>query len=347
MSQIGAANRENVIAVFFCLLVLPSVTRLRCRCLTMSTTQKSHVQEILLTHMSIPIELLEEILRWGWFSPMYIQERNAFMASVALVSKTWLKIFIRITCKYLYIPSTPCLAHDQEFTIGRIFHKLLPDISPSQLCQTVTRQIPLLSKTTKVIRYIEGNLIQDMLSTFHGLSLVPNLRSLAVEYHPTFLGKPFFASIVQLHLEYTFASDCPRWFIDALLAKRNLALKYLPWTLPFLEHISTPVTEDPTESIIKVLDRCPHLRLTEEFTIGVHILSSSRLVPENCFIFHGAMPSLEACIVDYHDFGQPKTIRGSVPALVLNKDDEVCEKSTDLSNMSRNVHVFCHWRDAL
>ena len=319
----------------------------------MCTTQKNqmrHVQETLLTHIvSIPVELLEEILRWGWFSLMFIQERNAFMTSVALVSKTWLKIIIRITCRDFYILSTPCLAHDREFTIGRspIFHKLLPDVPPSQLCQTITRQIPLLSKTNRDARCIEGYLIQDMLSTFHGLSLMPNLRSLAVEHHhPTFWGKPFFpifASIVQLHLEYTFASDCPHWFIDALLAKRNSTLKYTPWTLPSLEHISTPVTEDPTKSIINVLDRCPHLRLAEErFTIRVHILSSSRLVPKNCFIFHGAMPSHDACVVDYHDFGLPKTIRGSVPALVFKKDDGVCEPSIDLSNMFRNVHVFCH-----
>jgi hypothetical protein len=211
----------------------------------------------------------------------------------------------------------------------------------------------VLSKTARDARYIEGNSIQDMLSTFHGLSLMPNLRSLAVEYfHSTFLGEPFYpfrASVVQLQLEYTFESDCPRWLIDALLANLHSASKHLPWALPYLEHISTPVTEDPTKSIIKVLDRCPHLRLAEErFTISVHILSSSQLVPENCFIFHGAMPSFNACVVDYHDFGPPKTIRGSAPALILRKDDDdrVCESSIDLSNMFRNVHVFCHGQDA-
>ena len=305
--------------------------------------------------MSIPTELLEEILRWGWFSLMFIRERNAFVTSVALVSKTWLKTLTRITHRDIYIPATPYLADSREFTTtGRspISHKLLLDVPPSQLCQTITRQIQVLSvSSTKTrARYIERKLAQDMLSTFHGLSLVPNLRSLAVEYHhPNFWGEkifPFRASIVQLHLEYTFGSDCPPWLVDSLLANRycSTTLKHPPWELPYLEHISTPVTEDPTKSIIKVLDRCPHLRLVEErFTIRVHILSSSRLVPENCCIFHGAMPSLEACVVDYHDFGPPKAIRGSAPALVLMKDDEACEPSIDLSNMFRNVHVFCEW----
>ena len=302
------------------------------------------VQETLLTHISIPTELLEEILRWGWFSLMLIQERNAFMTSVALVSKTWLKILIRITYRDIYIPSTLYLAHGREFTtIGQspIFHKLLPDVPPSQLCQTVTRQILVLSNSTRSARYIE-----DMLFMFHGLSLMPNLRSLAVDYHhPNFCEKspfPFCASIVQFHLEYTFASDCPRWLVETLLTNRCYStLRHLPWNLPDLEHISTPVTEDPTKSIIKVLDRCPHLRLAEErFTIRVHILSSSRLVPENCFIFHGAMPSFDASVMDYHDFGRPKTIRGSAPVLVLMKDDEVCEPSIDLSNTFRNVHIF-------
>lgn len=318
------------------------------------TTQKNQMRQTLLTHISIPIELLEEILRWGWFSLMSSRERIAFMASVALVSKTWLKILIRITCRDIYIYSTS-YPHDREFTIGRspIFHKLLPDVSPSQLCQTITRQIPVLSKPARGALYIEGNLIQDMLSTFRGLSLMPNLRSLAVEYyHPTSCRKPFFpfcASIVQLHLEYTFASDCPRWLIETLLANRHSTSKHHPWALPYLEHISTPVTEDPTKSITEVLDRCPHLRLAEErFTIRVHILFSSQLVPENCFIFHGAMPSFDACVVDYHDFGPPKTIRGSAPVLVLMKDDDrVCEPSIDLSNMFRNVHVFCHDKRSL
>jgi hypothetical protein len=62
-------------------------------------------------------------------------------------------------------------------------------------------------------------------------------------------------------------------------------------------------------------------------------------------IFHGAMQSFDACVVDYHDFGPPKTIRGSAPILVLmnDDDDKVGELFTDLSNMFRNVHVFCHW----
>jgi hypothetical protein len=275
---------------------------------------------------------------------MLIQERNAFMTSVALLAKTWLKVLIRITCRDIYIPFT---SHDREFTIRRspIFRKFLLDVSPSQLCQTITRQIPWSFRAEK-------HSIQDMLLTFHELSLMPNLRSLAVEYHheyhPTFWGEPFFpffcASIVQLHLEYTFASDCPRWLVDALLANRYHSSKHLAWELPGLEHISTPVTEDPTESIIKVLDRCPHLRLAEETpTIRVHILSSSRLVPKNCFIFHGAMPFFDACVVDYHDFGQPKTIRGGAPVLVLTKENEVCEPSIDLTNMFRNVHIFYDW----
>ena len=313
-------------------------------------TEKSqmHVQDTLSHISSIPTELLEEILRWGWFSLMFMQERNAFMTSVALVSKTWLKLLIRITCRDIYIPSTSYLDHDREFTTIRrspIFHKLLPDVSPSQLCQTITRQISL--KELRNARYIEGKSIKDMLSTFHGLSLLPNLRSLAVEYHHhlTSWGKhffPFCATIVQLHLEYTFPADCPRWIIEALLTERHYSTIKRPWDLPFLEHISTPVTEDPTNSIINVLDHCPHLLLAEEsFTIRVHILSSSRLVPENCSIFHGAMPSFDLCVVDYHDFGQPKTIRGSAPVLVLRKDDKVCEPSIDLSNMFRNVHIFC------
>ena len=277
-----------------------------------------------------------------------MHERIAFMTPVALVSKTWLKILIRITCRDIYyIHSTPSdhPTHDREFTIRRspIFHEFLPDISPSQLCHTITRLTPQSD------RYLQGLRIKDILSTFHDLSsLMPNLRSLAVEYYnvpfwrnPSF---PFCAPIVQLHLEYTFESNCPRWLIDALLANNRHSTsrkKYLPSSLPYLEHISTPVTEDSTTSIIKVLDRCPYLRLAEEgFTICVRILFSSQLVPENCVIFHGAMPSFDACVVDYHDFG-PKAIRGSAPALVLMKDDDrVCETSIDLSNMFRNVHIF-------
>lgn len=265
-----------------------------------------------------------------------------FMTSVALVSKTWLKVLIRITCRDLYCIPTPRLAHDREFTIGRspIFHELSHDVSPSQLCHTITQLSPALDITPR--RCSQRKEILNILSTFHGLSFKPNLRSLTVEYHSSFWRNPSFP-IIQLHMEYTFPSDCPRWLIDALLVNdRHSRSKHLPWALPYLEHTSTPVTEDPTTSIMKVLDRCSHLRLAEErFTIRVHILSSSRLVPENCIIFHGAMQSFDACVVDYLDFG-PKKIRGSVPILVLMKDenDRLCEPSTDLSNMFRNVHIF-------
>ena len=308
-----------------------------------------HVQETLLAHISpLPIELHEEILRWGWFSRMTMHERIAFMTPVALVSKTWLKILIRITCRdiyYIHSTSSDCLTHEREFTIrlSPIFHEFLPDVSPSQLCHTITRLTPQSD------RYFRGFIIKDVLSTFHNLSwIMPNLRSLAVEYYnaPSWrnLSLLFCAPIVQLRLEYTFESDCPCWLIDALLANdRHLTSrkKFLPSSLPYLEHISTPVTEDSATSIIKVLDRCPYLRLAEEeFTIRVRILFSSRPVPENCVIFHGAMPSFDICVVDYHDFGR-KTIRGSAPVLVLMKDDDrICEPLIDLSNMSRSVHIF-------
>jgi hypothetical protein len=313
--------------------------------------QVRHVQE---TPSSIPIELLEEILRWGWFSLMSVQERIAFMTSVALVSKTWLTILIRISCRDVYIPSAPYLTHHREFTIRRspIFHKLSPDVSPSQLCHTITRQIIIpvsAGETTRYARlllfHFQRKSIQNMISMFRGLSSpMPNLRSLAVEYYPPTFGRRNSASIVQLHLEYTFASDCPRWLVDGLLASRHsrtTTSKHVPWALPFLEHVSTPVTEDPSTSIFKVLDRCPRLQIVEEkFTIRVHVLSSSRLVPENCVIFHGAMPSFDACVVDCDDLGSTM-VRGSAPALVLTNDnDRVCEPSIDLSNMFRNVHVY-------
>lgn len=304
-------------------------------------------QETLLKHISIPAELYEEILRWGWFSLMSIQERNAFKTCVALVSKTWLSVLIRITFRDIYIPSTPHWVLNREpTTIGHspIFHKLLPDVSLIQLCQTITRQISVLNTND---RYIDKKPIRDMLLTFHGLSFMPNLRSLAVEYHrseKSFFS--FYASIVQLHLEYTFASDFPCWLIEALLYDSGVVKHDFPWALPELEHISTPVTEDPSKSIIKVLDRCPHLRLVEEtFTFRVQILSSSRLVPKNCIIFHGSMPSFDACVVDYHHDTLPRrrTIRGSAPVLVVMKDDEVCEPSIDLSNTFRYVHIFHHF----
>lgn len=301
------------------------------------------------THISIPIELLEEILRCGWLSPQFMRERIAFMTSVALVSKTWLQILLRIIYRDVYIPSTPYLDHDRQFIVRQspLFHKFLPDVSPSQLCRTITQQIPVSNKTTRHGRlsHFRGKLVQNMLSTFHGLSLMPNLRTLAAEYYnPAFRENhtfPFCASIIQLHLEYTFGSDCPSWLVDALLASRQSTSNHFPWALPHLEHISASVNEDPT-SFVKVLDCCPHLRLAEEmFTVRVHILSSLR-VPENCIIFHGIMPSFDARVVNYHDFG-PKTVRGCAPVLVLMKDDDRdCEPSMDLSNMFRNVQVFVH-----
>lgn len=290
------------------------------------------------THTSIPVELLEEILRCRWLSPIFIQERIAFITSVALVSKTWLEALLRITSRDVYIP---CLAHYRQFTVGRspFFRKFLPDVSPSQLCRTVTQQIPLSNKITKHLRFIVSRRksTQNMLSTFHRLSLMPNLQTLTVEYYIGNHSFPFCASVGQLHLEYTFGSDCPLWLIDALLASRPHSSKHSPWALPRLEHISTPINEDPTTSIVQVLESCPHLQLAEErFTIQVHILSSSRRVPQNCTIFHGVIPSFRASVTNY-----PKIVKGSASVLIVIKDDDVvCEPSIDLTDMYRNVHVF-------
>ncbi|KAF8817534.1 hypothetical protein BYT27DRAFT_7074545 [Phlegmacium glaucopus] len=300
--------------------------------------------------MSIPIELLEEILRCGWLSPMFMQERIAFITSVALVSKLWLETLIRIISRDVYIPSTPY----RQFNVGRspFLHKFLPKLPPTQLCHTITQQIPLSRKTTKHGRLSslsKRKSIRELLSTFYGLPIMPNLRTLTVEHYNLAAGEnhsfPFRAPIVQLHLEYTFTSDCPCWLIDALLASRHSKSKHLPWTLPHLEHISTPVNEDPVTSIVKVLDSCPHLRLAEErFTIRVRVLSSSRHVLENCTIVHGVsvMPSFDGCDMNYHEFG-PRTIRASALALVLmTGGDRACGPLVDLANTFRNVHVFVH-----
>lgn len=292
--------------------------------------------------MSILIELLEEILRCGWLSPMSIQERIAFVTSVALVSQTWLVALTRITCKYVYIHSTP---HHRQSIIGQspFFHKYLPEVRRRQLCRTITRQIPVPDNITKNGLY-KGKYIQNMLSTFHRSAFMPHLRNLTIEYYNLTFGRySFCASILQLDLEYTFASDCPRWFVDALIASRHSTSKHLPWALPYLEHISTPVNEDPITSINNVLDRSPHLRLADEnFAIHVHVFSSSGRVPKNCTIFHDKTPSFDTCVMNYDDFG-PKTVRGNAPALVFTKgDNRVSEPSIDLTNMFRDVHVFVH-----
>jgi hypothetical protein len=296
-------------------------------------------------HIRVPIELLEKILRCGWFSPRFSSERIAFINSVALVSKTWLEALLRIICRDVYIPLTPhYLADERQIIVGwsPFFDKFLPDVYPTQLCRTITRQIPVSGKTTR--HDFQGKSTQNMLSTFRGLSFMPNLRTLSVEYYNPAFGRnhifSYHASIIQCHLEYIFGSDFPRWVMEALLASGHSTSKHLPWALPKLEHISTPVNEDPTTSIVKVLDHCPHLRLADErFTIRVNILSSSRHVPDDCIIFHGVMPSFDAGIMD---FG-PKTVRGSALVLVFMKEDDmVCESSIDLSNTSRNVQVFVH-----
>lgn len=298
---------------------------------------------------SIPIELLEEMLRCVWLSPMFTQERTAFTTSVALVSKSWLETLIRIIFRDVYIPSTPYLAHYQQIISGSrspFFHKfLIPQVSLGQLCRTITLPFSGKLTTRHGLSFFQERSIRNLLSTFRGLPFMPDLRTLIVEYYnPASIGRIHFrAPIVQVQLEYTFSSNCPSWLIDALLTSRHPKSKYLPWALPHIEHISTPINEDPIPSIVKVLDSCPQLQLAEErFTIRMHVLSSSRRVPENCTIVHGVMPSYDGCIMNYHDFG-PKTVRGSAPILIFMKGgDRACEPLIDLENMFRNVHVFVH-----
>jgi len=86
---------------------------------------------------------------------------------------------------YTNILSAPYLA-DYRLGWSPFFHKFLPKLSTSQLCRTITRQISLSGKITKhgqLLSPFKINSIRELLSTFYCLPLLPNLRTLTVEYY--------------------------------------------------------------------------------------------------------------------------------------------------------------------
>ncbi|KAF8159649.1 hypothetical protein B0H34DRAFT_704320 [Crassisporium funariophilum] len=305
----------------------------------------------------LPIEIVEQILLEGWLSSMSPLERIAFKNTVALVSKVWLATLTRICFHDVYLLA-PAFWERQWWMVESGSTKspvgLVEADTYPVLCRSITQQV-LSSKTTPPghldpQRQWRGHRIWDLLSMFHRLSYLPNLRELVLEcYHPDVISNQYIsfqAPIVQLEVAYDITSKVPPWLIDALCGSGNRKSNGgVPWALPHFEFILA--SPNDTLAVGKVLKLCPHLELAQEaFTIGVYLISSSRRVPQNCVVILGPMaPSnchVEKGRGSIHRGSE--IVRGSVLGFILETGIERDRpRSHDRPSYGSNVaHVFVH-----
>jgi hypothetical protein len=307
------------------------------------------------TPSSLPIELLEEILTIAWLSKMSPDRRRTFAISMILVSKLWMEIFRRVSTQHVYVLSSESLENWKRVFQGPILHSCYPirqDNYPTNLCSSVTRQ------NSARQGYRQWTPYRQLLSIFHALPYLPNLRALSSEYFTPGASclEDVSLPVVRLGLEYTFHPDTYTWIIDALLLPHS-GPKHVPWALPELELIST--TNNNPSSIGAVLEQFTHLEVPNDrnLKLGVRILSSSAHIPENCAIVHGPVSTFRALSIPYRSipcresrfrFGKEfpsRMVHGMGVGIVLDVGSARGRSNVvDPSNTMRSGHVFMQRR---
>ncbi|KIM44485.1 hypothetical protein M413DRAFT_442458, partial [Hebeloma cylindrosporum] len=301
--------------------------------------------------LSLPIELLEEILTTAWLSKMSPDERRTLAISNLLVSKLWMEIFRRVSNQHVFVFSFESLEVWEQSLQGRAPYSrftVRQDAHPPNTCRSLTRQ------TSK---FRPGNhqrtFYRELLSTLKALPYLPNLRDLTFEcFIP---GEPCSRGIslpvIHLAVEYTFHPDTYTWIIDSIL-RPNPSHKNVPWGLPDLQLIST-ANNDP-KTIGAVLEKLTHLEvaLDRNLKLEMKILSSSAHIPENCAILHGPVSTFRTMSVSYRGsrlgYGKgfaPRVVRGVGVGLILDVGSGRSRGNVmDPSNTIRCGHVFLQRR---
>lgn len=223
---------------------------------------------------SLPVDLLEQILREAWTSLQSLGDRVSLMTSAVLVSKVWLTTFCRISFRDVVIPCSTFLPQYRRIVQRKspVYRKLLGDIPFPQLCQSITIQ----KKSSCPRRRFQCSDLTDvdflhgrsMLEAMHLLNSIPSLPLLQVisviypndgcinlDNGNTFHVYSF--SVVNLDVIYTFPPSTPSIFLDAIIQARRCKIPCAPWTPPTVYTISTSKTTAAPCAIGEFLKLCP------------------------------------------------------------------------------------------
>ncbi|KIK09004.1 hypothetical protein K443DRAFT_499611 [Laccaria amethystina LaAM-08-1] len=225
---------------------------------------------------SLPIDLLEQILREAWTSLQSLGDKVSLMTSAVLVSKLWLTTFCRVSFRDMVIPCSNFLLQYRRIVQRKspIYRKLLGDICFTQLC----RSIAIQKKFSYPRKHFRCNELTDvdflygrsMLESMHLLNSIPSLPLLQVisviysNHGCTNLdnGNTFHVysfSVVNLDIIYIFPPSTPSIFLDAIVQARRCKSPYAPWTPPTVYAISTSKTTAAPCAIGGFLKVCPDM----------------------------------------------------------------------------------------
>lgn len=225
---------------------------------------------------SLPIDLLEEILKEAWTSLQSLGDRVSLMTSAVLVSKLWLTTFCRISFRNMVIPCSTFLPQYRRIIQRKspIYHKLLGGICFAQLC----RSIAIQKKPSCPRKHFQCNDLTDvdflhersMLESMHLLNSIPSLPLLQVisviypndgcinlDNGNTFHVYSF--NVLNLDIIYNFPPSTPSIFLDAIVQARRCKSPCAPWTPPTVYAVSTSKTTAAPCAIGGFLTLCPDM----------------------------------------------------------------------------------------
>ncbi|KAJ7595102.1 hypothetical protein C8J56DRAFT_457063 [Mycena floridula] len=197
------------------------------------------------TFANVPVEIIEKIILLTWEMPLTNRERTIFMSSSVLVSRTWLKAFMRISCTDVHIPSPKYPTQ---------FFKLMGDASRLFCIDPEIIDFPRRIRSLN-IRIDEGGqaMAKTLRQTLHNLCVqyIPVIPQVNILFNDHSFREPADLRLLSdlppmafigLSVEYTFSTDQRRRL--AGISGANLKrMEALPRDMGFVRHLSVLGTD--------------------------------------------------------------------------------------------------------
>ncbi|KAF7317611.1 hypothetical protein MKEN_00848500 [Mycena kentingensis (nom. inval.)] len=241
---------------------------------------------------TLPVELLEQIITLLWRSQLTSAERTTFMTSSTLVNSTWAEMVDRVATQDVVISSSAYAdyfleeiratkrKHHAPRATGwaarllRLVHPppaRAPKHNPNIACRSLTIQLanprrhPAPERYKHALHLPMGFVLDDLLEHVdaHAPSLLPNLRTVAIEY----VDAPFEdlfqrvgmaalpEQVERLEVRWTYSDGMPVFLVD-VLRERQTGQRHFAWYLTRLKEV---VVSGAGANVVEDLSRvCPN-----------------------------------------------------------------------------------------
>jgi hypothetical protein len=228
--------------------------------------------------MSLPSELIEEIISQAWYSPLDLEDRIALMTTFTLVNKAWTLDFVRNAFRDIHVP---CLSY-ADHLLSKLCQSSTMPINVDDLCRSITvhlkprRSVPPVP-TDEEHRKM-GDALSSVLYVISVSKLCPNLRSVVVECH-NFPPEDLFyhyrlsmfpEQVTHLDISYSFDAHIPPWLLSAMESQYKRE-ESIPWSLPSIRCLS--ITGAPRGFVADFISVCPQLGVLATDVMDLHVLA--------------------------------------------------------------------------